>query len=48
MIAHRLSTVVDADKILVMENGEIVEAGSHKKLISIKGIYASMWERQNR
>ena len=48
MIAHRLSTVVDADKILVMKNGAIVEAGSHKKLISIKGIYASMWERQNR
>ena len=48
MIAHRLSTVVDADKILVMQNGAIVEAGSHKKLISNKGIYASMWERQNR
>ncbi len=48
MIAHRLSTVVDADKILVMQNGAIVEEGSHKELISIKGMYASMWERQNR
>ncbi len=47
MIAHRLSTVVNADKILVMEDGEIVEEGSHEVLILKKGLYASMWERQN-
>ena len=46
VIAHRLSTVVHADQIIVMDRGEIVERGSHAELIQKSGLYASMWERQ--
>jgi len=46
IIAHRLSTVVDADMILVMEAGQIVERGSHQDLMSQKGKYWQMWELQ--
>ena len=45
-IAHRLSTVVDADQILVLEAGEIVERGTHDALLDRGGRYASMWARQ--
>jgi ATP-binding cassette, subfamily B, heavy metal transporter len=45
-IAHRLSTVIDADEILVLESGEIVERGSHDQLLSLNGRYADMWQRQ--
>ncbi len=45
-IAHRLSTVVDADQIIVLEAGEIVERGTHDALIAAGGRYASMWARQ--
>ena len=45
-IAHRLSTVVDADQILVLEAGEIVERGTHEALLDRGGRYASMWARQ--
>ena len=45
-IAHRLSTVVDADEILVMEEGIIVERGSHADLLGREGVYAAMWRRQ--
>ena len=48
VIAHRLSTVVDADRILVMESGRIVEQGTHGCLLESRGIYASMWELQQR
>ena len=48
VIAHRLSTVVDADQILVMEQGKVVEQGSHSELISADGHYASMWRMQQR
>lgn len=48
LIAHRLSTVVDADQILVLDRGEIVERGSHKALLKQKGIYAEMWARQHK
>ena len=46
VIAHRLSTVVHADMILVLENGEIVERGVHSELLELDGLYASMWSRQ--
>jgi len=43
VIAHRLSTVVDADQILVMEQGSIVEQGNHQELLSAGGLYYDMW-----
>ncbi|PKO69845.1 MAG: metal ABC transporter permease [Betaproteobacteria bacterium HGW-Betaproteobacteria-16] len=46
VIAHRLSTVVDAHEILVLVNGEIVERGTHSKLVSSGGVYAGMWALQ--
>ena len=45
-VAHRLSTVVDADEILVLEAGRIVERGSHPDLLKMNGRYADMWARQ--
>jgi ABC-type transport system involved in Fe-S cluster assembly fused permease/ATPase subunit len=46
VIAHRLSTVVDADQILVMDAGRIVERGSHRELLERGGLYAHMWTLQ--
>ncbi len=46
IIAHRLSTVVDADQIIVLDKGKIVEKGSHTELLLAKGVYSSMWQRQ--
>jgi len=46
VIAHRLSTVADADQILVMDQGRIVERGTHTQLLAAGGVYAQMWERQ--
>ncbi len=48
VIAHRLSTVVDAQQILVMDRGRIVERGTHKELIEVKGLYSRMWALQLR
>ena len=47
MIAHRLSSVVDADRICVLKDGEIREMGTHKDLVANGGIYAHMWEAYN-
>jgi ATP-binding cassette subfamily B protein len=46
VIAHRLSTVVDADQILVMEGGRVVERGTHRELLDAGGTYAQMWALQ--
>ena len=46
MIAHRLSTIVGADEIIVLDQGEIVERGTHYALLAKNGLYASMWNRQ--
>jgi ABC-type transport system involved in Fe-S cluster assembly fused permease/ATPase subunit len=46
IIAHRLSTVLSADKILVLENGKVVELGKHADLLELNGVYAKMWSAQ--
>ena len=48
MIAHRLSSVVDADKTFVLKDGEIVEVGTHKELVEKDGLYAHMWNEYNK
>ena len=47
MIAHRLSTVVDADEIIVLSDGRIVERGTHRQLLRKSELYAQMWVRQS-
>jgi ATP-binding cassette subfamily B protein len=46
VIAHRLSTVMDADQILVMDHGRVVERGTHRALLEADGLYAQMWALQ--
>ncbi len=46
VIAHRLSTVVDAQQILVMDKGRIIERGTHRELLAQQGVYAQMWALQ--
>lgn len=48
MIAHRLSTVVGADRIIVMDNGKVIEQGTHSTLLQAKGLYERMWQEYNR
>ncbi len=48
IIAHRLSTVVEADEILVLEDGRIVERGRHRELLRLGGRYRDMWDRQQK
>ncbi|MDY6764188.1 MAG: ABC transporter ATP-binding protein, partial [Halobacteria archaeon] len=45
-IAHRLSTVRDADKILVIDDGHLVESGTHEELLASDGLYANLWSVQ--
>lgn len=48
MIAHPLSTVVGANKIIVLEKGKLVEQGTHKELVNANGLYARMWQDYNK
>jgi ATP-binding cassette subfamily B protein len=47
VIAHRLSTVQKMDRIVVLDDGKIVEEGSHKQLLARKGTYAKLWAHQS-
>jgi ABC-type transport system involved in Fe-S cluster assembly fused permease/ATPase subunit len=46
VVAHRLSTIINADEILVLDRGAIIERGTHRELLAHDGLYASMWNRQ--
>ena len=46
VIAHRLSTVRNADIIYVLENGSVVESGNHESLLDIEGVYSKLWAVQ--
>ena len=47
VIAHRLSTIQKMDRIIVVDNGRIIEEGSHKQLLAKNGTYASLWKHQS-
>ena len=48
IIAHRLSTVKNADNIIVLDNGEIAETGNHRRLLELNGLYSNLWKQQEK
>jgi ATP-binding cassette subfamily B multidrug efflux pump len=46
-IAHRLSTIAEMDRLIVMDQGRIVEDGTHEELLARGGLYAQLWQRQS-
>ncbi|HXR49864.1 MAG TPA: ABC transporter ATP-binding protein, partial [Verrucomicrobiae bacterium] len=47
VVAHRLSTIQKMDRIIVMDDGKIIEQGTHKELLHLNGQYAKLWQRQS-
>ncbi|WP_076539714.1 ABC transporter ATP-binding protein/permease [Shewanella sp. UCD-KL21] len=47
VVAHRLSTIIDADKIVVLKDGMVAEQGTHNTLLALNGVYAKLWKIQN-
>jgi ABC-type multidrug transport system fused ATPase/permease subunit len=47
VVAHRLSTIQKMDRIVVLDNGKIVEQGTHAQLLKQKGLYAKLWSHQS-
>ena len=47
IIAHRLTTIKNADKIAVIDKGEVVEIGKHDELLAMNGLYAQLWNKQS-
>ena len=48
VVAHRLSTIVDCDEILVLQQGRIVERGRHDDLLANQGVYSMLWQREHK
>ncbi len=46
-IAHRLSTIMAMDRLIVIDNGEIIEQGTHNELLANNGVYAKLWQHQS-
>jgi ATP-binding cassette subfamily B protein len=46
MISHQLSAAAGADRVLVLENGRLVQQGHHQQLVAVEGTYRRLWERQ--